>query len=104
MQKSMLTVLPAPIGPIPLCFCGKIEKEKTIRRIPDEKKRNLHKEGVKNHKFGRGELRNLRRELEGLMKVLLGDRFRIGESAITIFGRRWRNEEVENVREEKEEW
>jgi len=31
----MLTVLPAPIEPIPLCFCGKIEKEKTIRRIPD---------------------------------------------------------------------
>jgi len=59
----------------------------------------LHKERAQNHKFGRGELRNLRRELEGLRS-----RFRVGEIAITIFWRRCRNEEVENVREEKEEW
>jgi len=82
-----------------------LKRTKLIKQTQKKKKkRNWHKERVQNRKFGRGELRNLRRELEGLMKVRLRDRFRVGESAITIFGRRCRNEEVENVREEKEEW
>jgi len=47
----MLTVLPAPIGPKPLCFCTKLKRKKMAGRTPDKNNKIWHLEGEKNRKF-----------------------------------------------------